>query len=83
MVHADVAAWGRAHRRPQAPQLARLVVVSVSQPLDSTPSQSPQPMEHVTTLHVLAVQPSVTVLARRHGLPHIPQLAGSLDVFAQ
>ena len=34
-------------------------------------------------LHELAVQPGVVVCGRVHTVPHIPQLAGSMAVFAQ
>lgn len=43
---ASVQCWPVAHARPQAPQWALFVSSVVSQPLDSTPSQSPVSVPH-------------------------------------
>ena len=51
-----VATLGSAHTRPHAPQCATVVLVLVSQPLVTLPSQLPRPalqaMEHAPPLHV-------------------------------
>ncbi len=81
-MHADVA-LGRLHASPQAPQLARLDVVSVSQPLAAMPSQLPECGRHATTVHTPPVQPLTRVLAPLQAVPQAPQLAGSMAVLAQ
>ena len=60
------------HARPQAPQWALLVRVSVSQPLATLPSQSPKPALQAVIAHALARQ-SAVALARVHARPHAPQ----------
>jgi hypothetical protein len=55
-------AFGRVQRRLQAPQLSALVLVLVSQPLATLPSQLPRPVEHAiaqTPPTQLAVPPVV------------------------
>ncbi len=81
-VHADVA-LGRLHETPQAPQLARLDVVSVSQPLAAMPSQLPKCGLHATTVQAPAPQPLTIVLARAQTVLHAPQLDGSMAVLVQ
>ena len=73
----------RAQARPQAPQLAALVWVLVSQPLAAAPSQSPKPPVQRTTVHALPEQPLAATLASAHTAPHALQLAGSIAVLAQ
>jgi hypothetical protein len=76
-------ALGRAHARPQAPQLVRLVRVLVSQPLEAEPSQSPKPLAQRTTVHSLAEQPLAATWERAQTAPQAPQFAGSMAVLAQ
>ena len=76
-------ALGSAHTRPQAPQLAALVWVSVSQPLPAALSQSPKPTAQRTTVQALAAQPLAATLARAQAVPQALQLAGSMAVLAQ
>jgi hypothetical protein len=76
-------AWASRHARPQPPQCAALDVVTTSQPLAAAPSQSPKPAAQRTTAHSPPVQPWVWVLASAQLVPHAPQFAGSIDVFAQ
>ena len=61
-----------AHARPQAPQLARSLRVSTSQPLVSLPSQSEKPVTHDDT-QVPSRQPGNELVRRGHARPHIPQ----------
>ncbi len=61
------------HALPQAPQFDTLVLVAVSHPLATDPSQSPKPVEHAMR-HPPAAQlgEPLTLL---HTLPHAPQWA--------
>jgi hypothetical protein len=69
---------------PQPPQLlASVPRTSVSHPLDAMPSQSAKPALQPPTTQVPATHAFTLALARRHALPHIPQLAGSVCVFTQ
>jgi hypothetical protein len=87
MAHAPAAqvdvALGSAHARPQAPQCAAAVSVLVSQPLEATASQSPEPATQRSTVHAPAAHPFDATLGSEHALPHAPQLAGSTEVLAQ
>jgi hypothetical protein len=67
------------HALPQVPQLARLVLVLVSQPLEMLPSQLPQP-----ALHAMPHTPSVQLaepLAVEHTMPQPPQFVRLVFVF--
>src|SRR5262249_22209091 len=57
---------------PQPPQLVRLDVVSVSQPLLLLPSQSPNPDAHTAAQTPLPQE--VVPWALVQALPHMPQL---------
>lgn len=72
-------AWAGAHALPQAPQLARVMLVFTSQPLSSRPSQSAEPASQRPMRHTPAAHCAVA-LARSHTRPHAPQLAGLLEV---
>jgi nicotinate-nucleotide--dimethylbenzimidazole phosphoribosyltransferase len=76
-------ALGSAQARPQAPQFAALVRVSVSQPLAAAPSQSPEPASQRSTVQAPPVQPWAATLASAQAVPHAPQLAGSMAALAQ
>jgi hypothetical protein len=66
-----------AQARPQAPQFSTLVVSSVSQPLLTSPSQSPVVPGQFAMLHLPAVHAGVPV-GVVHTLPHAPQFCASL-----
>jgi hypothetical protein len=66
-----------AQARPQPPQLSTLVVSSVSQPFETSPSQSPVVPGQLAMLHLPAVQAGVPV-GVVHTLPHAPQFCGSV-----
>lgn len=68
---------GGGHKIPQAPQLEKALLVSVSQPFPAIPSQSPNPALQEARMHAPALQPGLP-LVTEHALPHIAQLAGSL-----
>lgn len=72
VVH-DAAALGREHTIPHAPQWLVLLLVLVSQPLLSVPSQSPKPALHVPIEHTLAAHAGAALL-RVHATPQPPQL---------
>ncbi len=76
-------ALARVHARPQAPQLVALTLRLVSHPSAATPLQSPKPDAQVMTVQALALHPSVLTLAKVQAWPQVPQLAGSIAVFAQ
>jgi hypothetical protein len=67
---------------PQPPQCATEVVRFDSQPFESLPSQSPQPMSHATTEHVPAAQEPVA-WAGAHGMPQVPQFCSVLRSVSQ
>ena len=67
----DSLAPARLHAAPQAPQLAR-VVVGVSQPLLSMPSQLAQPALH-DEMEQMPLPQLAVALARLHGVPQVPQ----------
>ena len=71
-VAVELAASG--HVRPQAPQLAALVRVSVSQPLTALPSQSANPSAQVVW-HRLITHAAVAFGPAVHAVPQAPQLA--------
>ncbi|MEZ4393138.1 MAG: hypothetical protein R3A48_18785 [Polyangiales bacterium] len=71
--HAPLALAG-AQARPQAPQLARLVRVSVSQPFIATPSQSAKPAAQLATAQRPASQLAVA-LGSVQVAPQAPQCA--------
>ncbi len=70
------------HVLPQAPQFDAPLVVLVSQPLASLPSQFAKPLLHAASTHAPARQPA-TPFVREHTWPHAdvpavePQLFGS------
>ncbi len=76
----DSAALARSQTAPQAPQLARLVFVLVSQPLAALPSQLPRPGLHVETPQTPPTQFGVPPVAGQT-LPHVLQLLTSEFVF--
>jgi hypothetical protein len=76
-------ALGRAQNRPQDPQLAALVVTSVSQPLLARPSQSPKPAAQRAGVHIPPAQPWAATWASAQTIPHAPQFVGSMAVLAQ
>src|SRR5439155_1290992 len=67
------------HARPQAPQLVALVLRLASQPLVASPSQSPKPALHDSTLQAPPEHTS-TAFCDEHGMPQAPQLAASVSV---
>jgi hypothetical protein len=69
--HAGIEPGGTGHTLPQAPQWSTLRLVSLSQPLDSTPSQSPVPAAHDATTQVPATQAGVA-LVTMHSRPQAP-----------
>lgn len=75
-LHASVA-WFVLHTVPHAPQLL-VVVIDVSQPLATLPSQLPKPAEHVISQVEFTHVP--TPPAWLHLLPQLPQLFGSVAV---
>jgi hypothetical protein len=76
----DSLALARLHTAPQAPQLARLVFVFVSQPLLELPSQSPRPGLQVETPQTPPTQFGVPPDAGQT-LPQVLQLLTSEFVF--
>ena len=64
-----------------APQLVRLLVVPVSQPLAGLPSQSAKPASQVYT-HDPAAQVLVELGRDSHARPHAPQWKTSVKVLA-
>jgi len=69
-------ALGIEHTRLHPPQLAALVLVLVSQPLATTPSQFPSPEEHAME-HTPPAQPGTPPVAEQRA-PHAPQLFTSV-----
>jgi hypothetical protein len=63
-----------AHARPHAPQ-SMFVVVGVSQPLASVPSQLPQPAMQPAMPHAPPTHED-TAFAALHTLPHAPHAVG-------
>ncbi len=76
-------ALGSTHARPHTPQLVALARTSVSQPLRASPSQSPYPPAHRTTVHAPIAQLCAVALGSAQASPQSPQFAGSTAVFAQ
>ena len=76
-------AWGSAHARPHAPQLASLVCRLVSQPSLAVPLQSPAPALQRTTVHAPAAQPLAATPASAQTVSHPPQFVGSIAALAQ
>ncbi len=75
-------ALAKRHTTPQPPQLFTSAArTAVSQPLAAMPSQSEKPAAQPPMTHAPAAQALTLALARRHWLPHTPQLAGSVPVF--
>ena len=74
-VQADVA-FGRLQGLTQAPQWARLVLVSTSQPLATSPSQSWYAPPHVAASHWPFVHAGAA-FGTTQTLPQAPQLPGS------
>ncbi len=70
-----------AHARPHAPQFAVLLVGSVSQPFEGSPSQFANPVVHAPITHD-PVEHAAPAWAKAHAFPHIPQLARLLRVSA-
>jgi hypothetical protein len=62
------------HAVVQAPQWAMLVCVFASQPLAAFPSQLPNPLLQVPSVHTLLTHVSLA-FARLHTVPHAPQFA--------
>jgi hypothetical protein len=60
------------HRASHAPQLPRLLLKSVSQPLAKSPSQSPNPTSHVRT-HPPLVHTALWCEPLVHARSHVPQ----------
>ena len=77
--HVAVAWAPDGHARPQAPQLASALVVSASQPLEATRSQSPRPGLQAK-LHAPAAQKRTASLRVGHTVAQVPQWSGSLAV---
>jgi hypothetical protein len=71
--------WFVEHGVPHAPQFLVLVLVSVSQPFESMPSQSANPAAQLSTTHRPPAQAAVAC-ASAHGRAHPPQLSGSASV---
>jgi hypothetical protein len=62
---------GAVHAFPQAPQSVR-VLSRVSQPLDTSPSQSSNPAQHLVSAHFPSTQ-LAEPFGYAHARPHIPQ----------
>lgn len=71
--------WSFVQAAPHAPQLALLVVRSISQPLLTLLSQSPKLVLHVS-VHFPALHEGVSLLLL-HAFVQLPQCATSLSVF--
>jgi hypothetical protein len=72
--------WFVEHGVPQAPQFFAFVLVSVSQPFESMPSQSANPGAQLSTTQAPPAQAAVA-WASAQGRAHAPQLSGSESVF--
>jgi hypothetical protein len=70
------------HACPQVPQFDASELVSTSQPSKTWWSQSAKPVLHETISHALVTQPVVPFGTVGQTFPHMPQLFGSLAVFA-
>ena len=68
-----------AQARPHAPQFDASPIRPASQPLDSSPSQSPYPAEHEAPQRP-AAQVGVAFARGGHAFPHAPQWRGSVAV---
>lgn len=73
-------ALANAHTFAQAPQFETDVVVSVSQPVATIPSQSPRPTSHVDRMQTPALH-TAPAPGKLHTVPHPPQLVVDVVVF--
>ena len=74
-------AFAAVHATPQPPQFATLLRVSISQPLDATPSQSRNPVAQVKP-QTPAVHAAVAPAGVGHTPPQLPQCSGSVAKIA-
>ena len=71
------------HARPHAPQFARSVCRSLSQPFIARPSQSPNPRAQFATTQRALTHAAAPFAIGLHAMPQPPQLFGSLPVGVQ
>jgi hypothetical protein len=69
----EAEAWAKEHTLVQLPQVCTLLVRLASQPLDTLPSQLPQPELHV--IEQVPVEQEAVPLVEEHAWPQPPQFA--------
>lgn len=74
--------WLLGHLFPQPPQFSESRKMSVSQPVERSPSQLPNPLIQEIKRQTPEKQPA-TAFCNAHGIPHPPQLLLSISVSTQ